>query len=67
MTIRHPVIGLVAARGELLRKPRVKLENNARGQPDANDPSPTAEAVDVLFVSPSRHTFAALAACSHTL
>jgi hypothetical protein len=28
MTIRHPVIRLVAARGELLRKARDKLENN---------------------------------------
>jgi hypothetical protein len=67
MTIRHLVIGLVAARGELLRKARDKLENNARGQPDGNDPSPTAEAVDVLLVSPSRHAVAALAACSPAL
>jgi hypothetical protein len=34
MTIRHPVIGLIAARGELLRKPREKLEARKRGQND---------------------------------
>lgn len=40
MTIRHPVMGLVSARGELLRKARDKLENNARGQSDGNGPLP---------------------------
>ena len=65
--MRHPMRRLVAARGELLPKAREKLENNAEGRPDANDGFPTAEAVDVLLVSPSRHIVSALAACSLAL
>jgi hypothetical protein len=33
MTIQHPVIGLVAAGGDLLRKPRDKLENDGVRRP----------------------------------